>query len=91
VEYKWNVLVVTSVGVLMAGLDSRIMIVGLPQIATAARVSSGDIAPGMGFAGNRPSLGLILRSLGRILPITIGRVASEPPGARIPPYFTSAP
>lgn len=34
-QYKWNVLAVTSVGVLMAGVDSRIMIVGLPQIATA--------------------------------------------------------
>ncbi|MGC9068965.1 MAG: MFS transporter [Thermoprotei archaeon] len=32
-EYKWTVLTVTTVGVLMAGIDSRILIVGLPSIA----------------------------------------------------------
>ena len=32
-EYKWTVLTVTTVGVLMAGLDSRIIIIGLPQVA----------------------------------------------------------
>jgi EmrB/QacA subfamily drug resistance transporter len=39
-EYKWTVLSVTTVGVLMSGLDSRIMIVGLPQIATALHASA---------------------------------------------------
>jgi EmrB/QacA subfamily drug resistance transporter len=34
-EYKWIVLMVTSVGVVMSGIDSRIVIVGLPQVATA--------------------------------------------------------
>lgn len=34
-QYKWTVLTVTTVGVLMAGLDSRIIIVGLPQVASA--------------------------------------------------------
>ncbi|MEM3833005.1 MAG: MFS transporter [Thermoprotei archaeon] len=32
-DYKWTVLTVTTVGVLMAGIDSRILIVGLPSIA----------------------------------------------------------
>src|SRR5438046_10659778 len=31
----WPVLTVTTVGVLMAGLDSRIVIVGLPQVAAS--------------------------------------------------------
>lgn len=34
-QYKWTVLTVTTVGVLMFGLDSRIVIVGLPQVASA--------------------------------------------------------
>ncbi len=34
-QYKWTVLTVTTVGVLMAGIDSRIVIVGLPQVAAA--------------------------------------------------------
>jgi EmrB/QacA subfamily drug resistance transporter len=34
-EYKWTVLTVTTVGVLMAGLDARIVIIGLPQVAHA--------------------------------------------------------
>ena len=32
IQYKWTVLTVTTVGVLMAGIDSRIVIVGLPQV-----------------------------------------------------------
>jgi len=35
IQYKWTVLTVTTVGVLMAGLDSRIVIVGLPQVAAS--------------------------------------------------------
>lgn len=34
-EYKWTVLTVTTVGVLMSGIDSRILVIGLPQIAAA--------------------------------------------------------
>jgi len=34
-KYKWTVLTVTTIGVLMAGIDSRIVIVGLPQVAAA--------------------------------------------------------
>jgi EmrB/QacA subfamily drug resistance transporter len=35
VKYKWVVLTVTTVGVLMNGIDSRIVIIGLPQVAAA--------------------------------------------------------
>lgn len=34
-NYKWVVLTVTTVGVLMDGIDSRIVIIGLPQVAAA--------------------------------------------------------
>ncbi len=34
-QYKWTVLTVTTVGVLMSGLDTRIVIIGLPQVAAA--------------------------------------------------------
>jgi EmrB/QacA subfamily drug resistance transporter len=34
-QYKWTVLTVTTVGVLMAGLDARIVIIGLPQVISA--------------------------------------------------------
>jgi EmrB/QacA subfamily drug resistance transporter len=34
-KYSWVVLTVTTVGVLMAGIDSRIIIIGLPQVAAA--------------------------------------------------------
>ncbi len=34
-KYQWVVLTVTTVGILMAGIDSRIVIIGLPQVASA--------------------------------------------------------
>ena len=34
-QYKWTVLTVTTVGVLMAGIDSRIVVIGLPTVAAA--------------------------------------------------------
>jgi EmrB/QacA subfamily drug resistance transporter len=34
-KYQWVVLTVTTVGVLMAGIDSRIVMIGLPQVASA--------------------------------------------------------
>ncbi len=34
-EYKWTVVTVTTIGILMAGIDSRIVIIGLPTVATA--------------------------------------------------------
>jgi EmrB/QacA subfamily drug resistance transporter len=40
VKYKWVVLTVTTVGVLMDGIDSRIVIIGLPQVAAALRADA---------------------------------------------------
>jgi EmrB/QacA subfamily drug resistance transporter len=37
VEYRWVVLSVTTVGVFMAGLDTRIVLIGLPTIAESLR------------------------------------------------------
>jgi EmrB/QacA subfamily drug resistance transporter len=34
-QYKWTVLTVTTIGVLMAGIDARIVIIGLPQVISA--------------------------------------------------------
>lgn len=34
-EYKWKALLVTTVGVLMAGINSRIVIIGLPVVSDA--------------------------------------------------------
>ena len=34
-QYKWTVLTVTTVGVLMSGIDSRIVVIGLPTVAAA--------------------------------------------------------
>ena len=34
-KYQWVVLTVTTVGVLMSGIESRIVIIGLPQVASA--------------------------------------------------------
>jgi len=34
-QYKWLVLTVTTIGVLMAGIDARIVIIGLPQVIHA--------------------------------------------------------
>ncbi len=36
-EYKWVVLSVTTVGIFMAGLDTRIVLIGLPTIAESLR------------------------------------------------------
>jgi EmrB/QacA subfamily drug resistance transporter len=34
-QYKWTVLTVTTIGVLMAGVDARIVIIGLPEVVAA--------------------------------------------------------
>ncbi|MDV3244214.1 MAG: MFS transporter [Nitrososphaerales archaeon] len=34
-EYKWTVLTVTTVGVLMSGVDTRIVVIGLPLVAAS--------------------------------------------------------
>lgn len=33
-EYKWVALTVTTIGILMVGIDARIVIIGLPQVAS---------------------------------------------------------
>jgi len=35
VQYKWTVLTVTTVGVLMSGIDGRIVLIGLPTVAAS--------------------------------------------------------
>jgi EmrB/QacA subfamily drug resistance transporter len=42
-QYKWTALTVTTIGVFMAGLDSRILIVGLPTIAHQLGASAEDV------------------------------------------------
>ncbi|MDG6905896.1 MAG: MFS transporter [Nitrososphaerota archaeon] len=42
-QYKWTALTVTAVGSLMAGLDSRIVVVGLPTIARELGASPADL------------------------------------------------
>jgi len=39
-EYKWTVLTVTTVGVLMSGIDGRIVVIGLPTVAAALRADA---------------------------------------------------
>ncbi len=39
-QYKWTVLLVTTVGIVMSGIDSRIVIVGLPEVAHALGASA---------------------------------------------------
>lgn len=39
-QYKWTVLLVTTVGIVMSGIDSRIVIVGLPEVAHALNATA---------------------------------------------------
>jgi len=39
-QYKWTVLTVTTVGVLMSGIDSRIVVIGLPTVAAALQADA---------------------------------------------------
>jgi len=39
-QYKWTVLTVTTVGVLMSGIDSRIVVIGLPTVAASLRADA---------------------------------------------------
>jgi MFS family permease len=41
-QYKWTALTVTTIGVLMAGVDTRIVIIGLPSVA---RALNSDVEP----------------------------------------------
>jgi len=42
-QYKWTVLTVTTIGTLLAGLDSRIVIVGLPTIANQLKAGPEEL------------------------------------------------
>jgi len=39
-QYKWTVLTVTTVGVLMSGIDSRIVVIGLPTVAASLKADA---------------------------------------------------
>lgn len=70
-EYKWTVLTVTTVGVLMSGIDGRILIIGLPQIASAMHA---DAEQAIWFTqGYALSSTIMLLLIGRITDI-FGRV-----------------
>ncbi len=45
-QYKWTVLTVTTVGVLMSGIDSRIVVIGLPVVAASLHA---DAEQAIGF------------------------------------------
>jgi len=70
-KYEWVVLTVTMVGVLMAGIQSRIVIIGLPQVASAL---GADVEQAIWFTQSYvlgTTIALLL--IGRITDI-IGRV-----------------
>ena len=70
-KYKWVVLTVTTVGVLMDGIDSRIVIIGLPQVAAALHA---DVEQAVWFTQSYVLVGtIILLLIGRVTDI-VGRV-----------------
>jgi EmrB/QacA subfamily drug resistance transporter len=42
-QYKWTALTVTTIGILMTGLDSRILIIGLPTIAEQLHAGAEEV------------------------------------------------
>ena len=70
-KYKWVVLTVTTVGVLMDGIDSRIVIIGLPQVAAALHA---DVEQAIWFTQSYVLVGtVVLLLIGRVTDI-VGRV-----------------
>jgi len=70
-QYKWVVLTVTTVGVLMDGIDSRIVIIGLPQVAAALHA---DVEQAIWFTQSYVLIGtIVLLLIGRVTDI-VGRV-----------------
>ena len=70
-KYKWVVLTVTTVGVLMDGIDSRIVIIGIPQVAAALHA---DIEQAIWFTQSYVLVGtIVLLLIGRMTDI-VGRV-----------------
>jgi len=65
-EYKWTVLSVTTVGVLMSGIDSRILIIGLPQIAS---VMHADAEQAVWFTEGYVSYAVITQVISTIIPL----------------------
>jgi EmrB/QacA subfamily drug resistance transporter len=71
VKYQWVVLTVTTVGVLMDGIDSRIVIIGLPQVAAALHA---DIEQAVWFTQSYVlATAIALLLIGRVTDI-VGRV-----------------
>ena len=70
-KYQWVVLTVTTVGVLMDGIDSRIVIIGLPQVAAALHA---DVEQAIWFTQSYVLVGtVVLLLIGRATDI-VGRV-----------------
>jgi EmrB/QacA subfamily drug resistance transporter len=70
-KYQWIVLTVTTVGVLMDGIDSRIVIIGLPQVAAALHA---DVEQAIWFTQSYVLVGtIVLLLIGRATDI-VGRV-----------------
>jgi EmrB/QacA subfamily drug resistance transporter len=70
-KYKWVVLTVTTVGVLMDGIDSRIVIIGIPQVAAALHA---DIEQAIWFTQSYVLVGtIVLLLIGRMTDM-VGRV-----------------
>ena len=70
-KYQWIVLTVTTVGVLMDGIDSRIVIIGLPQVAAALHA---DVEQAIWFTQSYVLVGtIVLLLIGRITDV-VGRV-----------------
>jgi EmrB/QacA subfamily drug resistance transporter len=70
-KYQWVVLTVTTVGVLMDGIDSRIVIIGLPQVAAALHA---DVEQAIWFTQSYVLVGtIVLLLIGRVTDI-VGRV-----------------
>jgi MFS family permease len=78
-HYKWTVLTVTTVGVLMSGVEARIVVVGLPTIANQLNGTLGELiwatqAFVLATTICVPLIGRIMDILGRIKIYNIGFV-----------------
>lgn len=70
-KYQWVVLSVTTVGVFMSGLDTRIVLIGLPTIAESLRADLETLL--WVTQGYQIAITIGLLSLGRVSDI-FGRV-----------------
>ncbi len=79
-DYKWTVLTVTTVGVLMAGVDSRIVIIGLPAVAASLHADAEQAiwftqAYAIGSTVALLFIGRVSDMFGRVKIYTIGFIA----------------